>query len=712
MTQPVDVAYVAVQYDTSRSLRDLRTAVSQALGEVTRAFERAFGDIESQASAAGADLGREMQQGGERAEDALVEVERQAKHSLNEVSRQSHQAGSALGGLQGIIGKLGLAAAGAAVVAGLGMMASAGLQAAASLEQTQVAFNSLLGSAEKGKEVFDGLKEFAAATPFELTDLTGVAQRFLAFNDTVGITDDRLQEFLTTLGDVASVTGAGAFGMERVTLALGQIASTGKLTLDNLNQISEALPGFSGIAAIAAARGTTTAQALQDISAGSVSAVDGVNALLTGMQKFPGAAGAMEAQSQTLLGVFSTFKDTISQSLAGAFEPVIPALKSTIGDLTPVLGGAISTIAPAIGSILTDLIVTATPLLEPLANILGIVLDAIRPFIPIVGQILTPIIKALVPVFEALAPVLIELAPPIQELITALLPLVPVIADILVAVIAVANPLIKLVAVIVSFLAQKAIVPLVAVLAEVLGFLAEAVRQFGVWLTQVDWGAVLSAIGQFFVDLWDDISSFFTDLWGWLASLPRKAAEAFVAFNKAVLDKVREFIAFMNDLPRRVREAIGNFATLLLEKGKDLIRGLWNGISAMGGWLWGKITGFVSDYITGPIKDALGIASPSTVMRDEVGAMLPAGIEEGVQQGIPRLRSLIESLVTPLQPQAAAGAAMGATGPAVTLGPGSVVIQISGPMTVEQATAVGEAAGNGVLRAIQRRTIDSAVRQA
>lgn len=706
MSQPVDVVSVGIEYDTSRSLAQLRAAVDSALGQVTREFDQAFSEIERGAAGAGADVGRQLAQGGEKAEGALREVERQAKRSLNEVSQQAHQAGTALGGLGGIIGKIGFAAAGAAAVAGLGAIASSGLQAAAGLEQTQVAFNSLLGSAEQGKKVFDGLKEFAAATPFELTDLTGTAQRFLAFNDTVNISDDQLQTFLTTLGNVASVTSAGAFGMERVTLALGQIASTGKLTLDNLNQISEALPGFSGIAAIAAYRGTTTAQAMKDISSGAISAEDGVKGLLAGMEKFPGAAGAMEAQSLTLLGVFSTFKDTVSQALAGAFEPVIPALKDSLSELTPILGEAVGLIAPAIGETLVTIVQNLTPLLTPLAKVVGIVLKALAPFINILGVILGPIIEALVPVFEALAPVVEDLSVPLLQLIDALLPLVPVIAQILVAVIAVIAPFLQLLGVIVGFLSQKAIVPLVTLLAQGLGFLAEAVRQFGVWLTQVDWGAVLTTIGHFFTDLWHTISDFFIGIAKWFAELPRKAAEAFVALNTAILTKILELVAFVNSLPGRVVKALGNMATLLVDKGKDLIRGLWEGISSLGGWLWSKITGFVQSQITGPIKAALGISSPSKVMADQVGKQITAGISVGVEAGVPGLRSLIDGLVTP-----GPGMATASGGSGITIGPGAIIMQFHGASpSVAQAAALGEAAGAGVARALARRDINSAVR--
>lgn len=68
----------------------------------------------------------------------------------------------------------------------------------------------------------------------------------------------------------------------------------------------------------------------------------------------------------------------------------------------------------------------------------------------------------------------------------------------------------------------------------------------------------------------------------------------------------------------------------LLQVGKDLIRGLWNGISDMAGWIKGKISGFASG-ITDSIKGFFGIHSPSRLWRDEIGKMLPQGMVVGME---------------------------------------------------------------------------------
>ena len=68
--------------------------------------------------------------------------------------------------------------------------------------------------------------------------------------------------------------------------------------------------------------------------------------------------------------------------------------------------------------------------------------------------------------------------------------------------------------------------------------------------------------------------------------------------------------------------------------GKNIVQGLWNGISGMVGWMTNKVKSFASS-ILGGIKNALGIHSPSQVMRDEVGKMMALGTGIGFEENLP-----------------------------------------------------------------------------
>ncbi len=74
-----------------------------------------------------------------------------------------------------------------------------------------------------------------------------------------------------------------------------------------------------------------------------------------------------------------------------------------------------------------------------------------------------------------------------------------------------------------------------------------------------------------------------------------------------------------------------------LQLGKDIIQGIINGIGAMAGMLWDAAKN-VARNVLDSIKGALGIHSPSRVMRDEVGKWIPAGMAQGIEQNTQPLR--------------------------------------------------------------------------
>ena len=64
--------------------------------------------------------------------------------------------------------------------------------------------------------------------------------------------------------------------------------------------------------------------------------------------------------------------------------------------------------------------------------------------------------------------------------------------------------------------------------------------------------------------------------------------------------------------------------------GKNIVNGLWNGISGAKDWIVGKVKNFAKGILDS-MKSALGIHSPSTLFRDEVGTMIAKGIGVGFE---------------------------------------------------------------------------------
>lgn len=285
---------------------------------------------------------------------SLKGATRQIESQLSGVD--TSKAGSAIGkSLGGSIGKsLDLSAIGAGLsdagqkladvggklTAGItvplaGATAAAGtfaLRTASAAETTEISFTTMLGSEEAALSMMEELADFAAHTPFELSGLQTATRQLLAY----GFTAEDVIPMLTAVGDATAALGTGQAGIESVTRALGQMQTRGKVTAEEMVQLTEA--GIPAWEYLARAIGTDTAGAMEAVSDGAVDAQTGIDALTRGMEEDFG--GMMERQSTTVAGLMSNLSDAIEQPLmalrdSGAYEHFADALSGIVDAAGP-----------------------------------------------------------------------------------------------------------------------------------------------------------------------------------------------------------------------------------------------------------------------------------------------------------------------------------------------------------------------------------------
>ena len=224
--------------------------------------------------------------------------------------------------LAGVLAEVGVAAG----AAGVGLVKLAG-----EAEQAQVAFTTLLGSAEKAQAFLADLRDFAARTPFEMAGLQDSARKLLAF----GFTAQQIVPMLTAVGDAVGSLGGSAEVLDRVVYALGQIQAKGKVSAEEMMQLAET--GIPAWRMLADQIGVSIPEAMKRAEDGMISAAAGIPALLQGMQEKFG--GGMEAQSKTLLGMWSTTMDNLKAAGVQAGEAIIEAfnLKDALSGLNSAL---------------------------------------------------------------------------------------------------------------------------------------------------------------------------------------------------------------------------------------------------------------------------------------------------------------------------------------------------------------------------------------
>jgi tape measure domain-containing protein len=184
----------------------------------------------------------------------------------------------------------------------------------ASLEQSQKAWATMLGGAAEADAMLNMLKQFAASTPFEFPDVERGGKRLLA----MGFNARQIIPLLTSVGDAAAALGVGRDGIDRITLALGQMNARTKVSADDMLQLTEV--GIPAWQILAEATGKSIAQVQDAAAKGTISS----QVFIDAFQKFSSAkwGGLMAEQAKTFSGAMSTIHDQIRIVGSDAFKPL------------------------------------------------------------------------------------------------------------------------------------------------------------------------------------------------------------------------------------------------------------------------------------------------------------------------------------------------------------------------------------------------------
>jgi phage-related protein len=110
--------------------------------------------------------------------------------------------------------------------------------------------------------------------------------------------------------------------------------------------------------------------------------------------------------------------------------------------------------------------------------------------------------------------------------------------------------------------------------------------------------------------------------------LLKAAVQMFMALITAIPKIIIELVKNLPQIINGIVKAIGTWWSTMSDAGLNLLKGLWQGISDAGAWLWNKISGFFGG-IMDKIKNFFGIHSPSTLFENVIGKNLALGLGEG-----------------------------------------------------------------------------------
>ena len=267
---------------------------------------------------------------------------RRVGDDLETVSKQSQKATSGIKGFADKCNKMtGALSAIAAVQLGslfTGMAGSilnmgiASVQAAAQMRQYEIAFQTMLKSAEAGTQMLRDLQQFAAETPFDVPGVVSAGQQLMAF----GFKAEEIIPMLTNLGDAASGLGLGTEGVSRLAYALGQMQTSGKLNAQDMMQLTSA--GISAWDMLAQAAGKTVAEMKDLCSKGAIDSKAAVQTIVAGMNEQFG--GMMAKTSDEVAGLLANIEETAGNTSAAVGKYLTEAfnIKGILKDVSDRLG--------------------------------------------------------------------------------------------------------------------------------------------------------------------------------------------------------------------------------------------------------------------------------------------------------------------------------------------------------------------------------------
>lgn len=225
---------------------------------------------------------------------------------------------SLLGGIGSLAMKAGAMVAAYLGARTIGQGISALTDYSSMLEQSTIAWGTLLKSQEEGAQMMQRLQQFAKQTPFDFAGVQEGARRLLA----MGFAAKDVLPMMRDLGNAASALGLGTEGLNRLILAIGQMRAKTKVTAEEMRQLTEA--GVPAWDILSQAIGKSVSETMKLAQQGKISA----DVFIRAFQQYSrqNYGDMMARQAQTFQGATQNIRDSLLQLGSTAFQPLFQEL--------------------------------------------------------------------------------------------------------------------------------------------------------------------------------------------------------------------------------------------------------------------------------------------------------------------------------------------------------------------------------------------------
>lgn len=423
-------------------------------------------------------------------------------------------------------------------------------------------------------------RDYADRTVYDLTTVQNTTAQLAAngVKDYVGLTE--------AAGNLNAVAGGNADTFKSVAMVMTQTAGAGKLTTENWNQLTDAIPGAAGrLQESMLKAGAYTGNFRDAMEKGEITADEFSAAIMDlGMSD---VAKEAATSTSTMEGAMGNLEAAVVGGLTDAFnlfKPTVTSAMSVAADKISAFSGK------------------ATTGLQGVIKLVRDVADKLTAFSDWVSANAEPISAALVGIGTGFA--VFKAASVISAVVTALqgfsvASTAASVAQWALNVAMNANPIVL-------------IITLIAALVAGLIY----------FFTQTEAGR----------NIWSKFTSFVgscaSNIIGFFQSLPGKIGAFFSSAAQFAQNTWNNVVSWFSGLPGRILSAIGNVGRLLYDAGSSIISGFLDGLKSM----WNNVTGWIGG-IGDWIKEHKGPPAYDAIMLVNNGRLIMKGFARGLRTG-------------------------------------------------------------------------------
>lgn len=329
-----------------------------------------------------------------------------------------------------------------------------------------------------------------------------------------------------------------------------------------------------------------------------------------------------------LIPVAVTLIDTLLQGLISALPALIDGalqiINALVTGITQNLPTIINSALQIIQSLLNAIVQNLPLIINAALQIITSLVNGITQNLPLIINSAITVINTLVTTITQQLPQIIQTA--LQLIVTLVQGLMDNLPQIIQAAL---NLVLALIQGIVDNLpmiietAINLIITIVETIIENLPMIIDAAIQIIIALVE----GFVSAIPQILSAVWDIVKSIISEFLSgdWIGT----GIDILTSLIDGLVSMVSSVLSAIGDLIGQIFDKFLELGSDMLDVGKNIVEGLWDGISGAAGWLWDKISEFCSEIWDG-ICDFFEIASPSKLFKRELGFNLVYGLAEGI----------------------------------------------------------------------------------